>query len=313
MGVAVSIIVPVYNVEKFISKCLDSILVQTFSDFECILVNDSSLTICNKYAQNDNRIKIIHNQNNIGSSLTRKIGLDNSSGEYIMFVDADDYIENDMLEKMYSKLMSKNYDMVYCDFYRHYKSNSIEYHKVPILSDNFVSNIKNAILGADTGRVLWNKLYKKKLFDVIEFPKDGQSEDQYIFTQIIYFSKNNGYLNTALYHHQYNKYSMAHNPSQYLDRYIGSRNNFVNIVSFIKKNYNDDLSVFEPELSKRADNIENMKLITPKKIIKGILRVIIPIKTWRKYLRKLYNNIENVVKADTAHSDTRFKKLFPNL
>ncbi len=99
----ISVIVPVYNVEKYVGRCIDSILNQTFTDFELILVNDGSTdnsgVLCDKYAKSDDRIKVIHKKNG-GVSSARNIGIDNAVGDYIMFVDSDDYIDKKMLEDM---------------------------------------------------------------------------------------------------------------------------------------------------------------------------------------------------------------------
>ena len=105
-----SIIVPVYNVEKYLSECIDSILCQTFADFELILVDDGSRdksgAICDEYAQKDDRIKVIHKENG-GQSDARNIGTATSAGEYIIYIDSDDYIcGNNFLQEIYDKSKS---------------------------------------------------------------------------------------------------------------------------------------------------------------------------------------------------------------
>lgn len=115
----ISIIIPVYNIEKYIEKCLDSILDQTYEDFEVIIVDDgstdSSGQICDSYARTDNRIKVIHIKNG-GASKARNIGIEYSSGDWITFVDGDDYIESTMLAELHKELCEKNLDVVFCDF-----------------------------------------------------------------------------------------------------------------------------------------------------------------------------------------------------
>lgn len=110
----ISIIVPVYNAEKYISKCIDSILSQTFIYFELILINDGSTDksalICEKYAQIDNRVKVFHKQNG-GAGSARNLGLEKASGDWIMFVDADDWIERECLE-FCSKYIDNNIDLI---------------------------------------------------------------------------------------------------------------------------------------------------------------------------------------------------------
>lgn len=113
----VSVIVPVYNIEKYLKKCIESILLQSLKQFELILVDDGSTdgsgAICDAYAERDDRIKVIH-KNNEGLVKTRKVGFRESKGEYISFVDGDDWIQYDMLEKLCSLLVAENVDIAMC-------------------------------------------------------------------------------------------------------------------------------------------------------------------------------------------------------
>lgn len=114
MNHLISVIVPVYNAEKYISKCIDSILSQTFKDFELILINDGSTDnsdlICGKYASIDNRVKVFHKQNG-GAGSARNLGVQKAVGDWIMFVDADDWIEPECLD-ICSKYISRNIDLI---------------------------------------------------------------------------------------------------------------------------------------------------------------------------------------------------------
>ena len=116
----ISVIVPVYKVEKYIHKCVDSILNQTFSDIEVILVDDGTPDrcgeICDAYGEQDSRVKVIHKENG-GLSDARNAGMPHASGEYIIFIDSDDYIESDMLEYMYTRLTEAGADMATCGLY----------------------------------------------------------------------------------------------------------------------------------------------------------------------------------------------------
>ena len=119
MPTKLTIIVPVYNVEKYLSKCLDSLINQTFTNLEVISVNDGStdksLQILENYANKDNRIKII-NQQNQGVSVARNVGIDNATGEYILFVDADDWLEVNACELIIKELKSKSLDLLYFNY-----------------------------------------------------------------------------------------------------------------------------------------------------------------------------------------------------
>ena len=115
----ISIIVPVYNVEQYINRCIDSLLGQTLKDIEIILVDDGSPDqcpqICDEYARKDSRIKVIHKKNN-GLGYARNSGLELATGEYIAFVDSDDYVNINMYEKLYNETINNNFDIVYCGF-----------------------------------------------------------------------------------------------------------------------------------------------------------------------------------------------------
>ena len=113
--VEISVIIPVYNTEKYLNECLDSIVNQTLSDIEIICVNDgstdNSLAILESYAKKDNRITVISQENN-GQGSARNLGLKNSSGNYICFIDSDDYVDLNMLEKLYDNVILNNSDIV---------------------------------------------------------------------------------------------------------------------------------------------------------------------------------------------------------
>lgn len=122
-----SVIVPVYNTEKYLRECIDSILAQTFTDFELILVNDGSSdrsgTICDEYCLSDDRIKVIH-QNNGGVTVARKRGVEASAGEYISFIDSDDWIEPNMYQDMMTHADNYNADVIICDMLAEKQENS---------------------------------------------------------------------------------------------------------------------------------------------------------------------------------------------
>lgn len=128
-NIEVSIVVPIYNVEKYLNRCLDSLVNQTFKEIEIIALNngstDSSLDILKDYARNDNRITIIDNEN-LGVSKARNIGIDKSSGKYIVFVDSDDWIDINMIEVLHSNITKNNCDLVMCTYVREFDNHSKE-------------------------------------------------------------------------------------------------------------------------------------------------------------------------------------------
>ena len=168
----ISVILNVYNCEKYIKKWLDSIVNQTYKDIEIIIVNDGSkdntLKIIKEYK--DKRIKIINNKKNMGLSLSRNVGIDNAKGDYLFFVDSDDYIEKDAIEYLYNLCKKYKVDMATCnslDVYDYDTSaKSIE---EEITVEPGTSLLKKILLSENRKGTIWNKLIKKELFDDIRF------------------------------------------------------------------------------------------------------------------------------------------------
>lgn len=164
----ISVIVPVYNAEKYLRRCIDSILAQTFTDFELLLIDDGSMDksgkICDEYAKKDNRIRIFHKENG-GVSSARNIGLDNAYGEWIAFADADDKVYSCWLENFIDEI-SKKADLIITSFTSNYKGAE----KNVIVNENI--GLENAILTLEAKEsfgYLWCKCFKKniiKIFDI---------------------------------------------------------------------------------------------------------------------------------------------------
>ena len=123
MDKLVSIVVPVYNVDKYLDKCVNSIINQKYKNLEIILVDDGSTDEsgkkCDLWAEKDNRIRVIHKENG-GLSDARNVGIDNSKGYYISFIDSDDFIENDMIEVLLKEIKENNCDISICGYYKTY-------------------------------------------------------------------------------------------------------------------------------------------------------------------------------------------------
>ena len=182
----VSIIVPVYQVEKYIRQCVDSILAQTFTDFELILVDDGSKDksdqICDEYAVIDQRVKVIHKENG-GAADTRNIGLDHAVGNYIMFIDSDDYIDPTMLECLYKNILNEDADIAACNYCYFFENNREIDFSIQIESEVlsgteiFYSRKNERNYGFWT--VVWNKLYKKEIFGKVRFRCGKYYEDEF--------------------------------------------------------------------------------------------------------------------------------------
>ena len=182
----VSIIVPIYNVEKYLIKCIESILNQTYKNLEIILVDDGSTDSCNKicdrYKKIDKRVVVIHKKNG-GLSSARNIGIKKAKGKLISFVDSDDYIKPNMIEELKNNMYFYNSDISVCDYYyiidgkRQISDNNN-------LKRNCITKYKNKFIYKPNSAV-WNKLYKKNLFEQIKFPEGKIYEDDYILYELL--------------------------------------------------------------------------------------------------------------------------------
>ena len=170
----ISIIIPVYNVEKYINKCLESVINQTYRNLEIILVDDGSEDksgkICEEISIKDNRIRVIHKENG-GLSDARNIGLDNSNGEYIAFIDSDDFIERDMIEFLYYNINKYDADISICSNYIFDEEECIDNSTKEIKVYNRLEILKEVLLDEKIRSYAWNKMYKRDLFYNIIFPK----------------------------------------------------------------------------------------------------------------------------------------------
>ena len=213
----VSIIVPVYNVEEYLENCIESILNQTFKDFELILVDDGSTDnsgkICDIYEKKDTRIKVIH-KNNGGLSSARNAGLDIADGKYIGFVDSDDYIHYQMYEKLYSQIINNKADISVCGFQKVKKfkkdllSTNKFYEKVELF--NNIEALEQLYCKYSTEFVVsWNKLYIKTLFKDIKFKEGAIHEDEFIIHQLLYKVNKVVYNNEKLYFYLQRKGSIV--------------------------------------------------------------------------------------------------------
>lgn len=202
----ISIIVPIYNTELYLSRCLDSILNQSFTDFELLLINDGSTDNSQKvidvYSSLDNRV-LSFEKSNGGLSEARNLGLENAKGEYITFVDSDDWLNQDFLAINLNALISNNSDLSISNFLRTDKA--VADFKYDFFSVTCYSREEalTEIYGrfATSFTVSWGKLYKKILFEQLRFPVGRLHEDEYITYKAIYFSNKIVFVDVPLYYY----------------------------------------------------------------------------------------------------------------
>lgn len=242
MEKVVSVIIPVYNVEKYLEKCIESVVNQTYYKLEIILVNDGSNDksneICEKYKNQDSRIVFINKENG-GLSSARNFGLDIAKGEYVTFIDSDDYIDTNMIRILVDNLEKNECDISIVDSIRVDERDNIIC-SIKNKSETFIYNKEEAIEKYLEGRFIpaWGKLYKKCLFDNIRFPVGRLNEDEAIMIKVFDNCKGKIIYNTSqLYYYLYRQSgSITNNKNSiknYEDWVINSHSNTI----YIKANY----------------------------------------------------------------------------
>ena len=204
----VSIIVPIFNVEKYLEVCIKSIIEQPYSNLEIILINDGSSDnsgdICNKWAKKDERIKVIHKQN-VGLSEVRNIGKQYAKGEYFVFIDGDDYIAPMLVQYCYELVKQYGADMVVYEWYR------VEEEYNELYKDDLNPTIEKIrgndllrefILNEKGHATICNKFYKRDIWENIDFPVGKLHEDEYVITDILLQAKNIIISNNKLYYYR---------------------------------------------------------------------------------------------------------------
>lgn len=208
-----SIIVPIYNVEQYLDRCIHSILNQTYQNLEIILVDDGATdcsgAIADSYAAKDKRIKVFHKENG-GLSDARNYGLEHVTGDYILFIDSDDFIVNIMCERLITVASSNNADIVSCNYYIYRGDDDISIHTMSVQDD------KRTFTGMDMLRyyllktepfdlnVVWNKIFKLDLFNGVEpvrFPKGRVQEDNFTIFRLFLNANSIVTVNEPLYYY----------------------------------------------------------------------------------------------------------------
>lgn len=236
-----SIIVPVYNAEKFLYRCIESILAQTYTDFELLLVNDGSidcsLEICEQYIKQDKRVKIF-TQKNCGVSVARNTGIENATGEFVTFVDADDWIEPQMYEKMMKRFSEEmSVDIVIGGFVRQ-KSDRI----IPVLKkkEETIYATKDALQELLVGKIfrgeLCDKIYRKNLLDDIRLDPSITVAEDLLFNWLV-FQKARRILYYPIwaYHYEINQESATNKFSEKNLTYITA------VEKMMQSTYEDDV------------------------------------------------------------------------
>lgn len=226
----ISVIIPVYNVEKYLVRCVTSVCNQSYGKLEIILVDDGSPDecgmICDRLAENDERIRVVHKENG-GLSSARNAGIEIAQGEYLFFLDSDDYISNDCIRYLFELLVRGDSDIAVGNYLVTSEDN-VDFSKknrMPITERNY-SNVEaiNQLFSSVTVKMVtaWMKLYKRELFDEIRFPEGLLHEDEATTYQVYYRSKKIAVSDKFVYAYYSNPESItrAIKPKSYSDKCI---------------------------------------------------------------------------------------------
>lgn len=246
----ISVIVPVYNVEKYLYRCIGSILNQTFKDLEIILIDDGSKDrsgiICDEFKKKDNRIKVIHKKNE-GLGLARNTGMDIATGDYITFVDSDDYISTTLVEDLYKGIVSNNVDTALGGFKKITNDDKILLEKIPEFNSYSEKNVLEEFLPKLIGSSpeksdsikmsVWNGMYSRDIIskNKIKFPSEREfiSEDIIFALEYYRFSKGVCILNNSNYYYRVNQNSLT--KSYRKDRFEASKKIYQKELEMIRE------------------------------------------------------------------------------
>lgn len=299
MAALISIIVPVYKVEKHLARCIDSILTQTYTNLEIILVDDGSPDscgmICDHYAETDGRIKVLHKENG-GVGYARNSGLDICSGDFIMFVDSDDWISTDAVRSLYERIVSDGSDMAvgrHVDFYEdgHTDATFSSWMKDCVMTTKDVLiSVKDPVF---VPVAPWGKLYKCEIFEKIRYPSLNCGEDLMIYPLILDQCEKISVVDREIYYYFQRSNSLYHSPSK--QAMIGNIEAIISFSLYLRnKNFNTSASTWYLSainqiyilndrkiglrvLKQHFDRVSEKKLMKGKGLKQRIKRVILEI------------------------------------
>lgn len=204
----ISVIVPVYKVEPYLNQCVESILCQTYSDLEILLIDDGSPDrcgqICDDYEKQDSRVKVFHTENH-GLSAARNFGLQYATGEYIGFIDSDDWIKPEMYEVLFRRLHEAEYDIIVCGYDTISDKKSSEWKPMEMAYDH--DEALTSLIDEKINNAVWNKLYSKELLQRsivhgVLFPEGKNYEDVAAMYRIVDNAKSVAMISEVLYHYR---------------------------------------------------------------------------------------------------------------
>lgn len=283
-----SIIVPVYNVEKYIDKCLDSLVNQTIDNYEIIIVvdgsKDNSIEIVKKYKELYPGLITFYETENHGLSAARNYGLERANGEYVGFVDSDDCVNIEMYDKMYNYAIKSNYDIVVCDYYQ-ITDNGNNLKKLEIEENDTRQNIV-----IKSKPYAWNKIYKRNIFNEfnIKFPEGLIFEDVCTVYPLLIQVNKIGYIDEPLYNYTFNRTdSIMKNKKidcMAMLKILKIFNNYCRKYNLLKKHYNLICEINVRHIYYRINKMKenaNSKLYNLRFSFKALMMLDFKFPRWR--------------------------------
>lgn len=221
MDLKLSIIIPTYNCEKYIKKCIDSIMIQTYKNIEIIIIDDGStddtFNICDIESKKDSRVKIYRKKNG-GVSSARNLGIEKSTGNYILFMDSDDYIESNTIEECFKIIKDNNVDLLKFGYYREcgkykkmYKFSTIT-NKAINKTEYYNNNVYNNLVSSSDFYNIWNVIIKKEIISELRFNENIKYGEDYLFMAELLLKSNSIYFNNnSFYHYCINNNAVTQN------------------------------------------------------------------------------------------------------
>lgn len=298
----ISVIIPIYNTEKYLEDCIKSVVNQSYENLDIILVNDGSTDkskeICEKYAEKDSRIRLI-NQSNMGAAMAKNAGLNNIKGDLFMILDSDDLLQKNNIEILYDCMQKEKSDIIeacYTTIYKEFKNIDIHQNSK---KENFNTEnaLKELIISRKFHQTPWNKLYKTELLKDIRFPKDKYIDDEYWTYKLFANAKRITWINEVLYYYRQHEESTM--GRMYSIKRLDAVDALYDRYKFMKKNF-PNLSDLSCKVFLNNCIYNFQKLCMLEELDKD------------KNLREdLWNKIKQTIENDNIHSlTTKDKVLF---
>ena len=237
----ISVIVPVYQVENYLNQCIESIIEQTYTNLEIILIddgsNDNCPQICDDWSIKDKRIKVIHKKNG-GLSDARNVGLDIAKGKYIAFIDSDDWVDSRYIELLYNSLIKSEADISACSIQKVYDADSVDPYnlnpKLQLVTPK--EAIKDILYDRRFKTVAWNKLYSKEILSGERFIVGRIHEDEFFSYKVFDKAQKLVFVDASLYKYRQRSGSIMSSPSL---KHLDLLDAYLNRIKFLENNYTD--------------------------------------------------------------------------